>query len=170
MTDQRYRLEQTIASDPGIHFNGLVRQLGLANGQVQFHLHRLLSEGTIVQEELYGRTHYYPPEIGEFERGALAMLRRETARDILMVLIDEGSARPSSIAETLDIARSTLEWHLDHLVEQGLVTKQRDKQNRVLLVPNRPAETLQLLSDIEPSLPDRMVDRFTRLVDRFLSE
>lgn len=170
MTDQRLRLERTIESDPGIHYNGLVRQLGLANGQVQFHLHRLLSEGSIAQEQLYGRTHYYPPETGEFERGALAMLRRETARDILMVLIDEELARPASVAETLDIARSTLEWHLDHLVEQGLVTKQRDEQNRVLLIPSRPTETLQLLADIEPSVSDRIVDRFTRLVDRVLSE
>lgn len=170
MTDQRHRLERAIALDPGIHFNGLVRELGLANGQVQFHMHRLLGDGTIVKEELYGRTHYYPPETGEFERGALAMLRRETARAILMVLIDEGSARPASVAETLDIARSTLEWHLDHLVEQGLVTKHRGDHNRVRLVSNRPAETLRLLADIDPSVSARMVDRFTRLVDRVLSE
>lgn len=170
MTDHRRRLERAIASDPGIHFNGLVRGLDLASGQVQFHLRRLLGDGAIVQTRLYGRTHYYPPEFGEFERGALAMLRRETARDILLVLLDAGVARPASVAETLDIARSTLEWHVDRLVEQGLVTKRRDETNRVLLVPNRPAETLRLLADIEPTLPDRMVDRFTRLVDRFLSE
>lgn len=170
MTDQRRRLQRAIANDPGIHFNGLVRQLDLANGQVQFHLHRLLGERTIIKQELYGRTHYYPAETSAFDRGALAMLRRETARDILMVLIDEGSSRPADVTETLDIARSTLEWHLEHLVEQGLVTKRRDDRNHVRLVPNRPTETLQLLSEIEPSLSDRMVDRFTRLVDRFLAD
>jgi predicted transcriptional regulator len=170
MTDQRLRLKHAISDNPGIHFNGLVRRLNLANGQVQFHLYRLLGDGAIVQEELYGRTHYYPPETGEFERGAFAVLRRETARDILVVLIDEERARPKSVAEALDIARSTLEWHLNHLVEQRLVIKHRDDQNRVLLVPNRPADTLQMLADIEPSLSDRLVDRFTRLVDQFLSE
>lgn len=170
MTDTRFRLKRAIVRNPGIHFNGLVRKLNLANGQVQFHLYRLLDDKDIIQEQLYGRTHYFPPDADEFERGALALLHRETARDILLVLLDTGSSRPMTVAETLDIARSTLEWHLDHLVEQGLVTKQRDGKNKLLLVPVRPAETLQLLADIEPSLSDRMVDRFTRLVDRVMTE
>lgn len=170
MTDHRRRLERAIASNPGIHFSGLVRQLDLANGQVQFHLRRLLGDGSVIQEQLYGRTHYYPREFDEFERGALAVLRRETARDVLLVLLDAGTARPGAVAETLDVARSTLEWHVDHLAEQGLVAKRRDEGNRVLLVPRRPDETVRLLAEVDPSLPDRMVDRFTRLVDRFLSE
>jgi predicted transcriptional regulator len=169
MTDHRLRLERAITNNPGIHFNGLVRQLDLANGQVQFHLRRLLRDGVIIQERLYGRTHYYPPDLDGFERGAIALFHRETARDILLVLLDAGPARPATVAETLGIARSTLEWHLDHLVEQDLVIKQRDERNRVWLVPVQPAETVRLLAAIEPSLPDRMVDRFTRLVDQFFS-
>lgn len=170
MSDQRVRLERTIASNPGIHFTDLVRRLDLAHGQVQFHVRQLLGDDAIVQERLYGRTHYFTAEYDAFERGALAVLRRETARDILLVLVDVGAARPAVVAETLDIARSTLEWHLDHLVEQGLVTKQRDDRQRVRLTPARPAKTLELLVEIEPSLSERMVDRFTRLVDRFLTE
>lgn len=170
MTDTGRRLERVIERDPGIHFNGIVRRLDLANGQVQFHIRRLLAEGTIIDERIYGRTHYYPADCGEFERGALAILRRETARDILLVLLDTGGDRPATVAETLEVARGTLEWHLDHLQEQGLVAKRRDDRNRVTLVAVRPATTIALLAEIEPSLPDRMVDRFTRLVDRFLAE
>lgn len=167
MTDHRRRLEHAITTHPGIHFNGLVRELELARGQVQFHLRHLLGEGSIEQASLYGRTHYFPPGVGAFERGALAVLRRETARDIMVILLDEGPTRPAAVSDALGIARSTLAWHVDHLVEQGLVEKDRSG-GRVTLVPTRATETVRLLAAIEPSLPERMVDRFTRLVDQFL--
>jgi DNA-binding MarR family transcriptional regulator len=74
------------------------------------------------------------------------------------------------VAGEIDIARSTLEWHLDRLVEQGVVSKQRDQRNRVTLTLERPEEIVSLLRDADPTLLARMVDRFTRLVDRLLTE
>lgn len=170
MTDQRARIEAYVASHPGTHFNGLVRTLDLAPGQAQYHLRRLLGGGAVVAETLYGRTHYYTPEYGAWERGAIAVARRETARDVLLYLIRRGESAPAAVTDELGIARSTLEWHLDHLVEQGLVRKRRDARNRVTLVLRRPEETVRLLEAIEPSLPDRFVDRFARLIDDLLSE
>lgn len=170
MTHQRDRIHEYIASHPGEHFNALTRALDLAPGQVQYHLKKLRAQGEIVEEHLYGRTHYYTPKYDEWERGAIAVLRRETARDILFYLLEYESANPDTVANELGIARSTLEWHLDHLVEQDLVEKQRDKHNHVTLVVSQPTETVQLLEEITPSLSDRMLDRFTRLVDSLLSE
>ena len=170
MTETRTRIADHIRTHPGIHFNALVRALELAPGQTQYHLKRLSADDTVVGEHLYGRTHYYPPEYDDWERGALALLRRETAADILAVLLEREAVRPATVADDLDIARSTLEWHLDHLVEQDLVTKRRDHKNYVTLVPAHPKRTAWLLRDVQPSVPDRLVDRFTRLVDRLLSE
>ena len=170
MTDQRDRIYDYIATHQGEHFNALTRALDLAPGQVQYHLRKLQNRDRIVEEHRYGRTHYYTPEYDEWERGAIAVLRRETARDALFYLLEHGPSRPDAVADALDIARSTLEWHLDHLVEQNLVEKQRDKHNHVTLVVSRPTETVGLLKDITPSLSDRMLDRFTRLVDNLLPE
>lgn len=169
MTESRARVAETIATRPGIHFNELVRQLDLAPGHVQYHLNELVREETIVRTPLYGRSHYFPPEYDSFERGALAVCHRETARDVLFQLLEDGPSAPAAVAESLGIARSTLEWHLDHLVEQGLVEKRRSERNQVELHLTHPAETVQLLADIRPALPDRLVDRFTRLVDQFVS-
>lgn len=168
MTDHRARLARTIDDVPGIHFNGLVDRLDLAPGQVQHHLRSLLRDDAVVRLALYGRTHFYPPEYDRFQRGALALCHRETARDILVVLATRGPATPASVADTLDIARSTLEWHLGHLVEQDLVEKRPVGGNRVELVLTRPTETVRLLASIQPALSDRLVDRFSRLVDRYL--
>ena len=170
MTDQRDRIHAHVAANPGQHFNALTRALDLAPGQVQYHVKKLQREERLVEESLYGRTHYYTPDYDDWERGAIAVLRRETARDVLVYLLDAGPAEPASVADALDIARSTLEWHLDHLVEQDLVEKERDEHNRVTLVVPDPAAAVRLLDAITPSPSDRMLDRFSRLVDGLLSE
>ena len=170
MTDTRERIAAYVDRNPGVHFRGLVRDLDLAPGQVQYHLRRLTDEEhSVVAEELYGRTHYYPPAFSAWERGALALVRRETARDALGYLMAEGPTPPGEVAEDVDVARSTLEWHVGHLEEQGLVEKRRES-GCVTLALARPDDTADLLASVEPSLPGRFVDRFERLVDRLLEE
>ena len=170
MSVQRARIADAIGDAPGIHFSELVRRLDLAPGQVQYHLKRLRGSGTVEEERLYGRTHYYPPSFDEWERGAIALLRRETARDVVAYLLAEGPSGPQAVAEGIEVARSTLEWHVGRLEAQGLVEKERDERNRVTLLAARPEETMRLLATVEPTLPARLVDRFARLVDSLLSE
>lgn len=170
MVETRTRIADAVRSTPGIHFNGLVRSLDLATGQVQYHLKRLLAEESVVKTELYGRTHYYPDTYDEWERRTLALLRRETTRDVVAVLFEMGSARPNELAETLDLARSTLEWHLDHLIEQDVAVKRYTSRNHVSIELARPEDTIELVRSADPTLLGKMVSRFTRLVDRMLAE
>jgi len=165
----RRRIFEYIAENPGVHFNELTRALDLAPGQVQYHLRKLKGAEVVVEEPLYGRTHYFTTEYDESERGALAVARRETARDVLVTLLINGPNTPNAVAEEIDVARSTLEWHLDHLVEQGLVDKQRDNSNRVTLVLADPESTTGLLRTVEPSLLTQLVRGFSRLFDGVLT-
>ncbi|MFB6107647.1 MAG: winged helix-turn-helix transcriptional regulator [Haloplanus sp.] len=168
MSETRARIERHVRDHPGVHFNELVRSLDLAPGQVQYHVRRLLDREDVARERLYGRTHYYPPAFDAWERGTLALVRRETARDVLGYLLERGDAPPGEVADALGVARSTLEWHLDHLVERDVVEKERDADGRVTLTLVRPEATRDLLGAVSPSLPDQFVDRFTRLVDDLL--
>lgn len=170
MSETRQQIAAYVRSHPGVYYTELRQALDLANGQVQYHLKRLLADKQVAEERLYGKTHYYPPDYDPWERGALALLRRETAGDVVSFLLSGGPAHPKTVAEELDIARSTLEWHLDHLTEQDVVEKQRDDHNRVTLTLNRPDDLVRLLWEADPSLYERMVDRFTRLVDLLLAE
>jgi len=169
MSKTRDRIARQVRLDPGIHFNEIERELDLAAGQIQYHLRKLEDTDDVVKESLYGRTHYYTPTYGEWERSAIAVLRRETARDVLVYLMTGGPSPPGDVADGVGIARSTLEWHLDHLVEQDIVDKERDDRNHVTLVLSRPQETAQMLRVVEPSVADRLVDRFTRLIDGLLA-
>jgi predicted transcriptional regulator len=168
MPDTRTHIRRSVEAHPGIHFSELTRRLELAPGQVQYHLRRLLRDDTIVAESVYGKTHYYSPAYSGWEREALALLRRETAGAVVGYLLSYGPTAPGTVADDLSIARSTLEWHLDHLVEHDLVTKHHDESNHVTLTVRNADRTVALLRDADPSLRERFVDRFTRLVDRLL--
>jgi predicted transcriptional regulator len=170
MSETRQRIASHVQSHPGIHFNEIVRRLDLAPGQVQYHIRQLLGSETLTEEKLYGRTHYYPPEFEPWERRLLALVRRETTRDVLGHLLTAEETTPAAVAESVGIARSTLEWHLDHLIEQDVVEKSYDSSGRVTLSLARPRETAELLEAVSPSLPERFVDRFMRLVDDLLAE
>jgi len=162
MSDTRARIYRHIESHPGVHFRELTRALDLATGQVQYHLARL--DG-VHSESVNGRTHYYAASFDTWERRAIAFLRRETARDILVTLIERETARPGEVAAHLDIARSTLEHHLDGLVDHDIVEKRRD-EGHVMLALCRPEATVELLATVDPTATDRLSDRFTRLLDR----
>jgi predicted transcriptional regulator len=168
--DTRERIREHVRASPGIHFNALVRDSEFAPGQIQYHVRRLTRSDEVVEERLYGRTHYYPPDHDVWERRTLALARRETAREVLVHLLEHDGARPTDVADSLDIARSTLEWHLGRLEEQGIVRKERDDHDRVRLHVPRPDRTARLLAGTTDSLPDRFADRFMRLVDDLFEE
>ncbi|AFZ73436.1 winged helix-turn-helix transcriptional regulator [Natronobacterium gregoryi] len=168
MNETRRQIRVHVQRNAGIHFNELVRESDFAPGQIQYHVRRLLSQDELVRGEYYGRTHYYPLGYDEWERAALALFRRETAREIVVYLIEHDSVAPSEVADALEVARSTLEYHLDRLVERDIVEKRYDHRSRVLLSLANPERTGELLSEVEPTVPDRLLDRFTRLVDELL--
>lgn len=170
MNETRAQIEAEIGTDPGIHFNALVRDLSLAPGQIQYHVRRLVDDGRVVRHEQFGRTHYYPPEYDSWERDAVAVLRRETAGAIATAIYSRDSARPGALADDLDIPRSTLEHHLSNLEDCDVVEREYVRGNRVALSLVRPSETAALLEAVSPTPGIRLVDRFERLVDSLLED
>jgi predicted transcriptional regulator len=165
MSDVRRQVREHVLANPGVHFNKLARNLDIATGQAQYHLRRLVRSDEVVVDQIQGRTHYFEPEYDAWERRVIALYRRETARDIITLLLDEGTLVASVIAERLDLARSTVSWHIDTLVDAGIVDQSYGEQGKVEVTLARPAETMQLLETVTPTLTDTLVDRFMRLAD-----
>ena len=162
-------VKDCIYRNPGIHFNEICRELDIATGQTQYHVRRLAKQETIRTESISGRTHYYPPTFSAWERGAIALLRRETSREIVLLLFTYDDLCPAEIADKLDVARSTVEWHLSRLVEYDIVTKDRTDSTLVVRL-RKQTELYRLLREIEPRLIDRLVDRFARLTDELFDD
>ncbi|WP_049981641.1 winged helix-turn-helix transcriptional regulator [Halolamina rubra] len=167
MSDTRERLLAHVREHPGRHASALGRELDLATGQLQYHLRRLRRAGRVVADDRYGRTHYFPPGYDDCERERIALARRETARAVLVALLS-GERPAAELADDLDVARSTLSYHVDRLREADLVDERRDERGRVHLSLSEPETTRGLLSTVEPEMGDRLLDRFTRLVDDLL--
>jgi predicted transcriptional regulator len=172
VSDTRSRIRDCISRDPGIHFNEISRKLDIATGQTQYHLRKLIRSGTLEKEAVAGRTHYYPPTFSPWERQAIALLRRETTREIVLVLLRNQPAAPAAIADRLDLARSTVEWHLSRLVEHDIASKEQadGDASRVVVTLSDDRSVYRLLREIEPRLLDRVVDRFSRLADELLEK
>lgn len=158
-----------VTENPGTHFNTLVDQLDITPDRLHRVSKRLSAEGTLTVAEFYGKTHYYPPGFDEWQQQALSLVRRETSRDILFHLIEHEPSTPADVTDDVGIARSTLEWHLDRLIDADLVRKERDGWAVELRIA-RPEQTRQLLEAIEPTLLERWVDRTTRLFDHLIDE
>lgn len=172
MSETRSRIRDCISREPGIHFSDINRELDIATGQTQYHVRKLLRADKVEKESIAGRTHYYPPTYTAWERRAIALLRRETTREIVLFLLRNGAVPPSDIANRLDLARSTVEWHLGRLIEQDIARKAEmdDDSSRVVVSLVDESGVYRLLREIEPHLLDRVVDRFSRLTDELLDD
>lgn len=168
-SETRQSIYDCVHENPGIHFNGISRKLDIATGQTQYHLRKLLRGEAVIDESICGRTHYYPPTYSAWERKAIALLRRETTREIISSLLRRDETRPATIANHLDLARSTVEWHLSNLIEHNLAEK-RHVEDGVVVELTEPQEMYQLLREIEPHAADRLIDRFSRLADELLGD
>ncbi len=165
MSDTRDAVRDHVESHPGVYFNELTRELGIATGQAQYHLRRLLDSGALDSESLRGRTHYFPTGYEPWEQRTIALLRRETAREIIVRTLDSGTVAASDLPTDLGVARSTVAWHVSTLVDADVAEKTYDKDGRSHIRLARPEETRRLLDVVSPSLPAKLLDRFTRLVD-----
>ncbi|WP_436902630.1 winged helix-turn-helix transcriptional regulator [Halovenus halobia] len=170
MSDTRSRIRDCINREPGIHFNDITRELDIATGQTQYHVRKLVSAGKLHKESIEGRTHYFPPTYSAWEREAIALLRRETTREIVLYLLRNDPAPPAEITAQLDLARSTVEWHLSRLIERDIARKEpvKSEDARLVVTLSNKQELYRLLREIEPRLLDRVVDRFSRLTDELL--
>jgi predicted transcriptional regulator len=164
------RVNEHVEANPGVHFTAVREDLDIATGQAQYHLRKLERAGDIVADEIRGQTHYYDRSYDPWERRVLAFARRETARAVLAYLIDDGPLGAAELADRLDLSRSTVAWHVSSLNEAGIVEKSYAEHGRVVVELVRPGETRRLLGDVTPSFADRLVDRFTRLVDESLAD
>ena len=166
MSDVRDRVYGCVRSDPGVHFNELERTLGLATGQVQYHVRRLARGDRVTAQTVGDRTHYFEAgRYDDWERRTLALARRETARELLVALSNAGRTPATTLADELGVVRSTVAWHVSRLTEGGVVEKSYDDGGCVELALSRPGATRRLLAAVEPSVSARLLNRSTRLVD-----
>jgi predicted transcriptional regulator len=159
--ESRNKVYQIIEASPGLHFRELQRRSGLAVGALQYHLDTL-QKNHLIRVEKQGRFNRYfsvrGAQLGEQEK-TISVLRQESARKIILFLLEKKQANNFDIANVSKLSASTVSWHLTKLVEAGIVSEKRAGRQKLFFVSN-PQQTAQLLVSYKKTFFDELVDNF----------
>ena len=131
-TDQILRF---IEDNPSCHLRKIKKELDLAMGTVQYHLDRLEKAGRITSQKQGFHKHYFL--VGEFEENEkqlLEVLSNETAREILMFVIEQNYPSQTEISKHIGISSPSISWQIKRLQDYGIIDEIKEgkfKRNKL---------------------------------------
>jgi predicted transcriptional regulator len=161
------RVIHFIRDHPGCHLRRIRNELGISMGTVQYHLARLEKAGRIASNR-HGLFRYYFP-IGVFqdnEKNLLEILSQETARDILIFIIEQKNPTQTDIVGRIGVSAASVSWHLSRLTELRVITEVKEGKYKRYQLNGDPRNLVSLMKNYYPSLWDRWSNR---LAEMFLS-
>jgi len=121
--ENRVNIINQILKNPGIHYNELLRNCDLQNGQLQWHLGVLLKYN-IIKKEKYGQyTIYFPitTSYDAFEYLEKLIAKSKTTSEILKIIKENSGINSSEISRILSLSRNTIKYHIDKLSKEKLI-------------------------------------------------
>lgn len=163
--ETRRKLYQLIERQPGLHLREIERRSGMALGTLRHHLRFLQEHRLVDASEDRNVIRYFATVIAEpADRRALAALRQEALRRVLLfVLAQGGAASYQDIAESSGAPPSTLAVYLSQLVERGLLAR-RSVGRASRYEATDPERTIRLLHRYRASFLDAWVDHLLDVV------
>ena len=157
-----------IQDNPGCHLRRIKRAMNVSMGTVQYQLDKLEKMGRITSSRRWLYKHYFAAGLfKENEKDILEVLTHETARKILMFIIEQKSPTQTDIVNSVKISARSISWHVGRLVALKIITEIKDgKYKRYQLHENDAKNILTLLRSYYPSIWDKWS---MRVVEMFLS-
>ncbi len=128
----RSRIHQLVESQPGIHYQELVRQSGAGKGAVEHHLRKLTDGGLIVARRGAGFTCYFARGADRSLMAGAPALKSDGARRILAYIQAHPGTASQAIAQQTGLDPATVSHHVQRLAEGGLVEVRRDGRSLAL--------------------------------------
>lgn len=162
------RILDYITSQPGVHLRQICRELGLAMGDVQYHVHRLERDGRVSSARRGLYRFFYPSTLfGEKQRDVLSMLSLDTPRELLLHIIEKPNSGQDELARAISVSQPTVSWHLKRLVNMGIVQRKQDGRTiRYLVSGERVTDIATFIRSYHPTVWERWS---SRLADIFIS-
>lgn len=165
------RILQFIQNNPGCHLRKIKETIRISQGTVQYHTDRLEKMGKITPTRSGLYKHYFP--IGVFqnnEKEILQILSQETARRILMYIVEQQRApTQTDIVNSIGISASSVNWHIKRLIEFRLVKEIKEGKYRRYQLEDRKVSSkyiTALMRNYYPAIWEKWSDR---LIEIFLS-
>lgn len=160
--EPRKKTYDAIEANPGIHMRELDRTLDIPLGTLRYHLRVLEKRGLIVsrKEDKYKR-YYAKGKIDKTDKDKLAVLRKELPRTVILFLLEFPGSTHKDISEALDVAPSTISYHLKKLLDDNFIEKIDDRY-----YVREEDEIADILIQYQQTFLDSLVDRFVSLWTR----
>ena len=165
------RIYECIASHPGIYLRKVSRDLGLAIGDVQYHLDRLEKQGKIksTRQGLY--RFFYPSDLfGDEDGPILAALSQATPRELLLHLIDEPEMSQEGLAHATNLSQPTVSWHMKRLSDLGLVQRTQKGRAVTYRITGNKGRIALFIRSYHPGVWERWSGRLAEIVLAFTSQ
>lgn len=161
--DNGNRIFNYIEQHPGCFLRQIKNDLELSMGTTQYHLYRLTRSDKIISIKKRRHKHYFVKGrfYGDNGLNILQVISQETAREILLYIIEKRNPNQSDLVERFGIAPPSVIWHIKRLIEFGLITENRSgKYKTYSLVADREV-VITLVKDFKPGIWDRWSSRLT---------
>jgi DNA-binding transcriptional ArsR family regulator len=123
-SDTRRALYEHVRESPGSYLSELSTRLDVSVSTVRYHARVLENHRVVVAAERGGKHRLYP--VGGTDPTLRAALDEEATARILRGVERLGPVTVADLASELDLAASTVSYHLTRLDDDGLVTRERD--------------------------------------------
>jgi len=120
--ETRKQIFNLISENPGLNISKIAEILNIETSLTIYHLRYLLKNDliNIVKERGYTRC-YIKGEVGVEDKKILSILRQELPLKIVLFLLKNPFSKHKDILGFLDVAPSTLSYHLKKLMDKGIV-------------------------------------------------
>jgi predicted transcriptional regulator len=156
-----------IQDNPGCHLRRIKRAMNVSMGTVQYHLHKLEKMGRVTSTRRGLYKYYFPAGLfKENEKEILEVLTHETARKILMFIIEQKSPTQTDIVNSVRISARSISWHVGRLIALKMIREIKDGKYKRYQLQDDAKDILTLLRSYYPSVWDKWS---MRVVEMFLS-
>jgi predicted transcriptional regulator len=163
-TDQ---ILQFIHENPSCHLRKIKKELGLAMGTVQYHLDKLEKAGRITAQKQGLHKYYFV--IGAFEENEkqlLEVLSNETAREIVMFIVEQNYPSQTEISKHVGISSASVSWQIKRLQDSRIVDEVKEGKFKRYKLHGDSKQVIALLRNYYPDIWSRWSNR---LAEMFLS-
>jgi len=156
-----------IQDNPGCHLRRIKREIGISMGTVQYHLHKLEKMGRVTSTRRGLYKYYFPAGLfRENQKEILEVLTHETARKILMFIIEQKSPTQTDIVNSVRISARSISWHVGRLIALKMIREIKDGKYKRYQLQDDAKDILTLLRSYYPNVWDKWS---MRVVEMFLS-
>jgi predicted transcriptional regulator len=152
-----------VQENPSCHLRRIKKELGLAMGTVQYHLDRLEKAGKITSQKHGLHKYYFAVGFEENEKQLLEVLSNETAREILMFIVERKSPSQTEIVEHVKISPASVNWHINRLEDSKIIDEIREGRFKRYKLRGDSRLVAAMLKNFYPTIWDRWSNRLAEM-------